>query len=103
HVGTFTDWETAALVAPAFSARDSHSLTLVDVDGDGRADACGRSQSGLTCALSNGAQLHAPGDPQGDFADSHGWSGRPDITALAVGRRTQPSDRLSNQVARENE
>ena len=52
------------------------------------------------CALSNGKSLRAGAAPQGDFSDGRGWSGSPDITALAVGRRTQPSDHLSNKVTR---
>ncbi|MDB4969593.1 MAG: uncharacterized protein JWN44_5282 [Myxococcales bacterium] len=99
----FVDVENDALAAPHLSPADGRALVLVDVDGDGRSDACARSQSGLQCALSNGKRLGAVGDPLADFGDSHGWSGRPDIAALAIGRRTQPSGGLANRVTRENE
>jgi peptidoglycan/xylan/chitin deacetylase (PgdA/CDA1 family) len=35
-------------------ARYASTIQLADVDGDGRADVCGRGPSGLVCALSNG-------------------------------------------------
>lgn len=50
------------------------TLQLADVDGDGRADACGRTSMGLRCGLSNGtgfaaAQRYSQGT---DFSDSDG-------------------------------
>jgi hypothetical protein len=51
------------------------TIKLTDVNGDGRADVCGRGFAGIYCSLSNGASgftgfsLWAPG-----FNDTDGWS-----------------------------
>ena len=100
----FVDWELDAFAAPRFTAADVRSFTLVDIDGDGRADACGRSShDGLGCALSDGRGFRAVRASLSDFGEGAAWRDRPDVTALAIGRRTQPSTGLSNRTARENE
>jgi hypothetical protein len=51
------------------------SLRLADVDGDGRADLCGRGVAGLVCARSNGATSF--GDAQvysAEFSNAQGWA-----------------------------
>ncbi|MFZ5891199.1 MAG: FG-GAP-like repeat-containing protein [Myxococcota bacterium] len=50
------------------------SLDLGDVNGDGRADVCGRGPAGIVCALSNGTRFAAKtGWKTDDFSDAHGW------------------------------
>ena len=55
----------------------SATVQLADVNGDGKADVCGRGPTGLTCATSNGkdafirAHLWSFRD---DFADAAGWN-----------------------------
>jgi hypothetical protein len=76
------------------------SLDLVDVDGDQRADLCGRDRQGIVCALSTGSALAAPllwsaalqGDSDDDeaayatlrFGDLDG-DGRADVCAVVGG------------------
>lgn len=59
-------------------SRYSTSVRLGDIDGDGRADVCGRGNGGVVCALANqaGTAFEAPSFwSQGrDFADDTGWS-----------------------------
>ena len=47
------------------------TVQLADVDGDGKADVCGRGPAGLTCATSNGAT---------GFIRPHFWSFRDDFS-----------------------
>jgi hypothetical protein len=66
------------------------SLRLADVDGDGRADMCGRSASGVVCATSNGggfdgAMLLTPDA----FTDALGFSTDAYGAALAMGDLTR--------------
>ena len=86
-----------------WSARASAwgSIRLGDVNGDGLADACGRSPSGLVCAISNGAGFDGArvlvtglGDLFGWQPDQYGASvalgdlnhdGRPDVCARGPG------------------
>ncbi len=49
------------------------SIVLADVDGDGRADACGRSEHGLMCARSTGRS----------FARAELWSAAPEMAGAA--------------------
>jgi len=53
------------------------TIAVTDINGDGRADVCGRSNSGVVCALSTGkrfvlTQMWAPG-----FSDAAGWHLQP--------------------------
>ena len=62
--------DAAGWAAPSWGL----TLQLADVDGDGRADACGRTSAGLVCALSTGSGLGpAQRFSQGtDFSDTDG-------------------------------
>lgn len=69
-------WTTDFSDAAAWNTPGYYSsIRLVDVDGDGRADACGRSIIGVVCGLSTGAgfQPALPYTP-GDFTDAAGWN-----------------------------
>src|SRR5690606_20600205 len=60
------------------------TIRLADVDGDGRDDICGRSDTDLSCALSTGEGF---GEPivVGALSDASGWAGRDNYTTLRVG------------------
>jgi len=50
------------------------TIRLADVNGDGKADACGRASNGIVCGLSNGSQFAPLKLWQGsDFTDAQGW------------------------------
>jgi peptidoglycan/xylan/chitin deacetylase (PgdA/CDA1 family) len=68
--------------SPAFSdadgwgAHESYyaSITLGDIDGDRRADACGRAPTGIVCVRSAGDRFEAPEAwLTTDFTDAAGW------------------------------
>jgi hypothetical protein len=50
------------------------SIRLADIDGDGRADVCGRHGTGIECALSSGRGFGPlrPMMPR-EFTDGQGW------------------------------
>ena len=52
------------------------SLRLADIDGDGRAELCGRAPTGLVCAVSNGTNAFDRAQPLAphDYTDALGWS-----------------------------
>jgi peptidoglycan/xylan/chitin deacetylase (PgdA/CDA1 family) len=51
------------------------SIRLADVNGDRKADACGRTSNGIVCALSNGAAFAAATAwLSSEFTDAGGWS-----------------------------
>jgi hypothetical protein len=74
---------------------DAGTLALADVDGDGRADACGRTKAGIVCARSTGtsfglAETWSSGqaftaDARLLFGDLNG-DGRADVCALSNGQ-----------------
>jgi LmbE family N-acetylglucosaminyl deacetylase len=68
-----TDFSNAAgwAAGPAYYG----SIGLADINGDGRADACGRSPDGIVCGLSDGAAFARALRvlPQ-DFTDALGWA-----------------------------
>ncbi len=74
--GTSPGWR-----APAYSS----TVQFADVNGDGKADVCGRSASGVTCALSTGDGFAAP------FAGP-GWSDATGFLAPATYATLQFAD-----------
>jgi hypothetical protein len=63
--------------AGGWGAAASHygSIRLADVDGDGRADLCGRSDNGVVCAISNSGGFDAAlALMPGGYTDASGWS-----------------------------
>jgi MYXO-CTERM domain-containing protein len=61
--------DTAGWGAPAYYA----TIVFPDLDGDGRSDVCGRSPTGMTCALSSGSAFGAPfAGPA--WTDAVGWN-----------------------------
>lgn len=50
------------------------SLRLVDVNGDGKADICGRGGAGISCSLNNGSGSFGPAQLwETGFSDAEGW------------------------------
>ena len=77
--GTLADLEALAGVSAAPSACGAlpcwgqrHRRAGADLDGDGRADACGRGASGLTCWLSSGQGFSTAVTGPG-LSDQNGW------------------------------
>jgi peptidoglycan/xylan/chitin deacetylase (PgdA/CDA1 family) len=70
-------WVTSDFTDAAGWGPEKHSTTvqLGDVNGDGRADLCGRGAGGLICSLSTGSAFAAPTlwSSNGDFSDADGW------------------------------
>ncbi|MEB2313126.1 MAG: GH25 family lysozyme [Sorangiineae bacterium] len=70
----------AELAGPAWSDANGWALPeymetirFADLDGDGKADVCGRAATGITCALSDGAGF--PTAVQGPaWSDANGWA-----------------------------
>ncbi len=52
---------------------DPASIRYGDINGDGRADVCGRSHEGLVCALSSGRAFLAPSLWLAEMSDAAGW------------------------------
>ncbi len=50
------------------------SITMGDVDGDGRADVCARAADGVECALSTGQGFSSPSLWNMELSDEAGWS-----------------------------
>lgn len=55
------------------------TIQFADVNGEGRADVCGRSAGGMVCALSTGTSfVLTPTEPwSSDFSDAGGWGSGP--------------------------
>lgn len=68
--GSYSDEEGWGAAASYY-----RSIRLADIDGDGRADVCGRSPSGILCAVSNGRDGFQPAAPwlTEEFSDEQGW------------------------------
>ena len=49
------------------------TIRFVDIDGDGKADVCGRSSAGIVCSLSNGNGFGAPVTGPA-WSDAEGWA-----------------------------
>jgi len=59
--------------SPAYYA----TILFADVDGDGRADVCGRGGAGIYCALSSGASFGAVNLWIANYSDGFGWNTSP--------------------------
>jgi hypothetical protein len=67
-----TTWARPAPGDDDWLSTGKGSVVLADVDGDGRADACGRGRTKLMCALSTGAS----------FARAEAWSPEADFASM---------------------
>lgn len=86
-----TGFSTDQITGPAWSNEHGwdklsawSTIRLADVNGDGRADLCGKSASALTCALANGNGFDAEIEVAG-YTDESGWSDPSNYSTLRVG------------------
>jgi peptidoglycan/xylan/chitin deacetylase (PgdA/CDA1 family) len=74
---SFGTWMSADYTDALGWAPEPYSTTiqLGDINGDGKADLCGRSGTGMLCALSTGTSFltPTPWSSAGDFSDQNGW------------------------------
>jgi uncharacterized protein (DUF2141 family) len=77
--GPVTLWQAAFSDAAGVGANAVYYSTMQfpDVNGDGKADVCGRTAAGVECALSSGASFGALGAALSDFSDASGWATSP--------------------------
>lgn len=61
------------------------TIRLADVNGDGRADLCGRSAVDLRCHLSEGERFAAEPLVVADLSDANGWGEHDNYATLRVG------------------
>jgi hypothetical protein len=64
----FTD--SAGWNAPQYGS----TIMFADINGDGKADVCGRGPAGILCALSTGTGFSSPTLVSSDFSDAEGWN-----------------------------
>jgi uncharacterized protein YsxB (DUF464 family) len=73
--GTLTVWETGFSDANNWGDSPKYYSTIQfpDVNGDGRADVCGRGTGGVYCAKSNGTSFASVTVWEGAFSDANNW------------------------------
>jgi len=59
------------------------TIAFPDINGDGKADVCGRASTGMTCALSNGSSFGTTTLWEGTFTDGGGWGSEPYYSTIA--------------------
>jgi hypothetical protein len=59
------------------SASYWQTVRFPDLNGDGKGDVCGRSSTGMVCALSNGTSFGGPPGWSSDFSDATYWNDDP--------------------------
>jgi hypothetical protein len=77
--GTVTVWQGNFSDQNGWNAGPEHYGTIdyPDIDGDRRADVCGRGGAGVYCARSNGQQFLGPHLSSPIFSDAAGWDDHP--------------------------
>jgi hypothetical protein len=78
--GAFTApsyWTTAYSDATGWAGAQYYwdTIELPDLDGDGKADVCGRAGGGLYCALSTGSSFGPSSYQTFGYSDATGWTG----------------------------
>jgi hypothetical protein len=77
--GPLTLWASSYSDANSWNLAEYYStIRFPDLDGDGRADVCGRGSGGINCALSNGSGFGAVSLWSTNFRDSFGWNAGPE-------------------------
>jgi hypothetical protein len=77
--GSATVWESSFSDANGWNGSASRfgTIQLPDLDGDGRADICGRNEGGVYCARSNGTNGFGAASLWANaFSDANGWAER---------------------------
>lgn len=73
--GTVTTWNSSFSDAAGWTAAQYYStIRFPDVNGDGKADVCGRGGGGVWCALSTGTSFGAATLWESSFSDGNGWT-----------------------------
>lgn len=73
--GPLTLWSGTFSDAAGWNAAPYYStIQLADLNNDGKADVCGRGNSGMKCALSTGTSFGAVSVWSSAFSDSNGWN-----------------------------
>lgn len=68
---------TAGFADPAFGVQAyASTIQFPDLNGDGKADVCGRGKEGVYCALSTGLAFGPLTLWQGQLGDADGWAGQ---------------------------
>lgn len=77
--GAMTAWTSAFADQDGWKLSDSYwdTIQFPDLDGDGKADVCGRASYGVVCALSRGASFGTASIWTWDYADGSGWGSAP--------------------------
>ena len=84
--GNFTDTPSATNSVGWYPVQYGGTLQLGDIDGDGKADICGRSVGGMYCALSNGVNGFVNDALALDsFSDNNGWDGAQYYSTIRLG------------------
>jgi hypothetical protein len=77
--GPLTLWATSYSDVNNWNLAEYYStIRFPDLNGDGRADVCGRGSGGINCALSNGSGFGAVSLWSTNFRDSFGWNAGPE-------------------------
>ena len=76
---SLTRWTAAYADAQGWNVHPSywHTIQFPDINGDRRADACGRGAAGLYCALSNGGAFGSLARWNTSYSDAQGWNVHP--------------------------
>jgi hypothetical protein len=77
--GPMLQWSDRFGDSSGWGAQASHwqTVKLADINGDGKADVCGRSSAGLECALSTGTSFATSQLWTSDFNNSTFWASNP--------------------------
>jgi hypothetical protein len=74
--GGLQQWDTSFSDANGWNqAPYGTTIMFADLNGDGRADVCGRGGDGIYCALSNGTSFGPAFRASTNFSDAQGWGG----------------------------
>ncbi|HET6148215.1 MAG TPA: VCBS repeat-containing protein [Polyangia bacterium] len=73
--GTPATWASTFSDAAGFTtdATNWGTIQYPDLNGDGKADVCGRASTGVICGLSNGTSAFATANWLDQFTDTNGW------------------------------
>lgn len=72
HFVSFSRWSSGFINAWS-DLKYLSTIRFADINGDGRADICGRASAGVICGISTGSNFTQSGTPQTPFLDSNGY------------------------------
>jgi len=77
--GSFTRWTSSFADAGGWATTPAfwQTIQFIDLNGDGRADVCGRNDSGISCGFSTGAAFGAVTLWSSAYGDAAGWGSTP--------------------------